>query len=43
MLLADIQRAVQGTADVILFNIDAKADSKNRPRRHPAGLPSRLQ
>ena len=28
MLLADIQRAVQGTADVILFNIDAKADSK---------------
>jgi hypothetical protein len=29
MLLADIQRAVQGTADVILFNIDAKADSKN--------------
>ena len=27
MLLADIQRAVQGTADVILFNIDAKADS----------------
>jgi hypothetical protein len=29
MLLADIQRAVQGTADVILFNIDAKADSKS--------------
>ena len=29
MLLADIHRAVQGTADVILFNIDAKADSKN--------------
>ncbi len=28
MLLADIHRAVQGTADVILFNIDAKADSK---------------
>ncbi|TAG33475.1 MAG: BREX system P-loop protein BrxC, partial [Polaromonas sp.] len=28
MLHADIQRAVQGTADVILFNIDAKADSK---------------
>ncbi len=28
MLLADIQRAVQGTSDVILFNIDAKADSK---------------
>ncbi len=28
MLLADIQRAVQGSADVILFNIDAKADSK---------------
>ena len=28
MLLADIQRAVHGTADVILFNIDAKADSK---------------
>ena len=29
MLLGDIQRAVQGTADVILFNIDAKADSKS--------------
>jgi len=29
MLRADIQRAVQGTADVILFNIDAKADSKS--------------
>jgi hypothetical protein len=29
MLLADIQRAVQGTADVILFNIDAKADNKS--------------
>jgi hypothetical protein len=29
MLLADIHRAVQGTADVILFNIDAKADSKS--------------
>ena len=29
MLLADIQRAVQGTTDVILFNIDAKADSKS--------------
>ena len=28
MLLADIQRAVQGSADVILFNIDAKADAK---------------
>jgi hypothetical protein len=28
MLLADMQRAVHGTADVILFNIDAKADSK---------------
>ncbi|MBY0410971.1 MAG: BREX system P-loop protein BrxC [Burkholderiaceae bacterium] len=28
MLQADIHRAVQGTADVILFNIDAKADSK---------------
>ena len=28
MLLADIQRATQGTADVILFNIDAKADNK---------------
>jgi hypothetical protein len=28
MLQADIQRAVQGSADVILFNIDAKADSK---------------
>jgi len=29
MLLADIQRAVQGSADVILFNIDAKADNKS--------------
>jgi hypothetical protein len=29
MLLADIQRAVKGSADVILFNIDAKADSKS--------------
>jgi hypothetical protein len=29
MLLADIQRAVPGSADVILFNIDAKADSKS--------------
>ena len=29
MLLADIQRAVQGSADVLLFNIDAKADSKS--------------
>ena len=29
MLLADIQRAVLGTADVILFNIDAKADNKS--------------
>jgi hypothetical protein len=28
MLLADIRRAIDGTADVILFNIDAKADSK---------------
>ena len=28
MLLADVQRAVQGSSDVILFNIDAKADSK---------------
>ena len=28
MLLADVHRAVSGTADVILFNIDAKADSK---------------
>lgn len=28
MLLADLHRAVSGTADVILFNIDAKADSK---------------
>jgi len=28
MLLADIQRISQSTADVILFNIDAKADSK---------------
>jgi hypothetical protein len=29
MLLADVQRAVQGSSDVILFNIDAKADSKD--------------
>lgn len=29
MLLADIQRAVRGSADVVLFNIDAKADSKD--------------
>lgn len=29
MLLADIHRAIQGTADVILFNIDAKADAKS--------------
>ena len=29
MLLADIQRAVQGTADVILFNIDAKANKSD--------------
>lgn len=28
MLLADIHRAIKGTADVILFNIDAKADTK---------------
>lgn len=29
MLLADIQRATRSSADVILFNIDAKADSKS--------------
>lgn len=29
MLHADIQRAVQGTADVILFNIDAKANKSD--------------
>jgi hypothetical protein len=29
MLRGDIQRATKGTADVILFNIDAKADSKS--------------
>lgn len=29
MLLADLQRATRGSADVILFNIDAKADSKS--------------
>lgn len=29
MLMGDIQRATNGTADVILFNIDAKADSKS--------------
>jgi hypothetical protein len=30
MLLADIQRAVKGTADVMLFNIDAKADANSQ-------------
>lgn len=29
MLLADVQRAITGSSDVILFNIDAKADSKS--------------
>lgn len=29
LLLADIRRAVGGSTDVILFNIDAKADSKS--------------
>ncbi|MBK7491769.1 MAG: BREX system P-loop protein BrxC [Nitrosomonas sp.] len=29
MLLADIRSAIQGSSDVILFNIDAKADSKS--------------
>ena len=29
LLLADMQRAAQGSSDVILFNIDAKADSKS--------------
>ncbi len=29
MLLADIKRAVTGTTDVILFNIDSKADNKD--------------
>lgn len=29
LLLADIQRAIKGTADVLLFNIDSKADSKS--------------
>lgn len=29
MLKGDIQRATKGTADVILFNIDAKADNKS--------------
>jgi hypothetical protein len=29
LLLADVRRATQGSADVILFNIDAKADSKS--------------
>lgn len=29
MLLADIKRATRSSADVILFNIDAKADSKS--------------
>ncbi|MFM2406352.1 MAG: hypothetical protein RL223_4232 [Pseudomonadota bacterium] len=29
LLLADIERATRGSTDVILFNIDAKADSKS--------------
>lgn len=29
MLLADVQRAVSGSSDVILFNIDAKAEGKS--------------
>ena len=29
MLLADVQRATRGSADVILFNIDAKAEGKS--------------
>lgn len=29
MLLADVHRAIKGSSDVILFNIDAKADSKS--------------
>ncbi len=29
LLLADVHRATRGSADVILFNIDAKADSKS--------------
>src|SRR5205085_784169 len=29
LLLADVRRATQGSADVMLFNIDAKADSKS--------------
>ncbi|MBD5804526.1 hypothetical protein AZOA_39690 [Azoarcus sp. Aa7] len=29
MLLGDVQRAIRGSSDVILFNIDAKADSKD--------------
>jgi hypothetical protein len=29
LLLADIERAINGTADVLLFNIDSKADSKS--------------
>jgi hypothetical protein len=29
LLLADIHKAIKGTADVILFNIDAKADAKS--------------
>lgn len=29
LLLADIRRAIQGTADVLLFNIDSKADKKS--------------
>jgi hypothetical protein len=29
MLLADVQRAIQGSSDVILFNIDAKAEGKS--------------
>ena len=39
MLFGDIKRAVASHTDVILFNIDSKADHRHGPGRHPAGLP----
>ena len=39
MLFADIKRAVASDTDVILFNIDSKADTEGGPGRHPLGLP----
>lgn len=43
ILLGDIQRAVTGDTDVILFNIDSKAGLQGRARRNLAGLSSRVQ